>query len=150
MLLSLALLSAATAGAPHVILAADVGVPDLVQAHAEVFLSEQWSVEAGAGIGLLPLTVHGGARYTFLLPDEGWGDHRLRLAPGVLVFVFPNIPSEGMAVADVDASWVWWPGAVGVTAGARLGAGVAFGNVSSGLKLEPALEVVPVKVGIVF
>ena len=59
-------------------------------------------------------------------------------------------PREGMAVVDTDASWTWWRGGIGVTAGVRLGAGLAFGVVSGRTRLEPAIELVPVQAGILF
>lgn len=135
---------------PHVIIAASVGLPDLVSGHAEIFVADQWAVEVGAGGGLLPLSLHAGVRWTPLCWGC-WEGHAFRLAPGALVFVFPTDLAEGMGVVDLDASWVWYQGnGLGLTAGARAGAGLAWGRTSAGIKLEPALEVVPFQVGLVF
>lgn len=74
-----------------------------------------------------------------------------RLLPGAQVFVFPEVLKEGMGVLDLDVSWMWYRGeGVGITAGARAGLGVAWGGGSSGPKLEPAVELMPFQVGVVF
>lgn len=152
MLIVLALATAACAATrPHAIVAGSLGVPDLLGAHVEVFVADEWSIEAGAGIGLLPLSVHGGVRWSPKAVCPGcWTGHGFRLSPGVLAFVFPSQLQEGMAVLDADAAYIFYNGGVGVSAGARLGVGIAWGNVANGLKLEPAIEVVPVQVGVVF
>jgi len=145
------LLSAAAWAAPSVIVAGGVGLPNLIHGHAEVFLSEAWSAELGAGVGLLPWTVTAGARWS---PARTWwergGGHSLRLSPGATLFVFPQEPSEGLAVINADLAWMWqgergW----GVTASARLGAGLAYGSVNEQLKLEPGLELVPLQIGVI-
>jgi hypothetical protein len=143
------LLAPAFAEPPHVLVVASAGLPDLVGARVEVFVAERWAFELGAGVGLLPLTVHTGVHWTALCPGC-WAGHGFRLAPGADVFVFPSEPREGMAVLDVDVQWVYYRNTVGVLAGARAGAGLAWGPGSEGVKLEPALEVVPVQVGVVF
>ncbi len=150
-LLLLATSSASAATRPHAIVAGSLGLPELLSAHVEVFVAREWSFELGAGIGLLPLSVHAGVRWSPAATCPGcWAGHGFRFAPGVMAFVFPSQIEEGMAVLDADAAYVWYNGGVGVTAGARLGVGVAWGNVATGLKLEPAIEVVPVQVGAVF
>ena len=143
------LLAPALAEAPHVIVAASAGIPDLASAHVEVFVADRWAVELGAGVGLLPWTVHAGPRYTAWCPGC-WAGHGFRLAPGAQVFVFPSDPREGMAVLDVDVQWTYFREIVGVVAGARIGAGVAWGPGSEGVKVEPGIEVVPVQIGVVF
>lgn len=143
--------AAAADGRPHVIVAASSGLPDLAAAHVELFVADHWSIEAGAGVGLLPLTVHAGVRWSPKATCWGcWNGHAFRLAPGALAFVFPSMMEEGMAVVDADATWVWYRGSVGVTAGVRGGAGIAWGAGADGVKLEPAMEIVPLQVGIVF
>ena len=127
MLLLLASLARAT-DHPHAIVTGSIGVPDLLAGRVEVFVSDRWSIEAGAGIGLLPLTVHAGARWSALWP-EGWDGHHLRVAPGAVAYVFPSQPEEGMAVLDCDVAW---------------------GVGSEGVKLEPAIEVIPAQVGVIF
>ncbi|HNC97722.1 MAG TPA: hypothetical protein PKW90_16440 [Myxococcota bacterium] len=136
--------------APHVIVAASAGLPDLVGAHVEVFLPDKWSIEVGAGIGLLPLTIHAGARWAPLCLGC-WNGHAFRLSTGAMAFVFPSDLKEGMAVIDVEAAWIWYKnGGPGVTMAARAGLGPAWGPSSSGLKIEPALELIPIQVGMVF
>ena len=146
-----AVLTAAAVDRPHVIVAASAGVPDLVEGHVEVFVADHWSIEAGVGVGLIPLTVHAGVRWSPQGMCWGcWNGHAFRLAPGVAAFMIPSSLGEWMAVVDADAAWVWYRGRVGVTAGVRAGAGVAFGRGADGLKLEPAIEVVPIDLGVVF
>ena len=36
------------------IVAASVGLPNLLGGHAELFLDQHWSIEVGGGVGLLP------------------------------------------------------------------------------------------------
>lgn len=134
---------------PHVIVAASVGLPDLVGLSAEAFVTDRVSVELGAGIGLLPLSVHAGGRWTALVPD-GWGGHHLRVAPGATVYVFPSDPREGLGVVDVDLAWVYTGRLAGVSLGVRAGAGLAWGPGSEGAKVEPGLEIEPLRVGVVF
>ncbi|GDX82498.1 hypothetical protein LBMAG42_43090 [Deltaproteobacteria bacterium] len=143
--------TASAATRPHAIVAGSLGIPDLSGAHVEVFVADEWSIEAGAGIGLLPLSVHAGVRWSPKAVCPGcWQGHGFRLSPGVLAFVFPSQLEEGMAVLDADAAYLFYNRGFGFSAGARLGVGIAWGNVASGLKLEPAMEVVPVQVGVVF
>lgn len=141
---------AAAMDRPHLSLAVSSGLPDLAGGAIEVFVTPEVSIEVGAGIGLVPLSVHAGARWTSNTP-QGWDGHHLRVAPGGSVFVFPQIPEEGMAVADVDVAWVWTGTSAGVQAGVRFGAGATWGVGSEGeVKIEPALEVLPLRVGVIF
>ena len=133
-------------------IAASGGAPDLLGAHIEAFVAEHWSIEVGGGVGLLPLSIHAGLRWSPQGVCPGcWSGHAFRLAPGALVFIFPSIPQEGMAVVDADAAWVWYRGqGMGVTAGVRLGVGLAWGPSSDGVKIEPSIEVIPLQLGVVF
>jgi len=148
MLLLLAL-SAARA-APHVVVAGAVGLPNLVGGHVEAFVTDHVSVELGGGVGLLPWTLTFGARWSPEATCWGcWEGHGLRLAPGLTWFAFPSDMAEGLVTVDADLGWVWtshsgW----GLTAGVRLGAGTAYGQVAGGTRIEPGLEVVPLQLGV--
>jgi len=133
---------------PHVMVAASAGLPNLLDAAVEVFVTDRVSVEAGAGVGLLPLSVHAGGRWSALAPS-GWGGHRFRAAPGATVYVFPSQPQEGLGVVDVDLAWVYTGRVAGVSVGARLGVGLAWGVVTDRAKVEPGLEVVPLRIALV-
>lgn len=146
------LAATAHASSPTVIVAGGVGMPNLLHAHAEVFVAEQWSVEVGGGVGLLPPLITAGVRWS---PESTcfwtcWEGHGVRLSPGVTWYFPPSLPQEGLATLNADLAWFWrgesgW----GVTAGVRLGLGIAYGQVADGTKIEPGGEVVPLQVGIV-
>lgn len=150
-MLALTAAQAHAADRPSAIVAVGVGLPNLAHGHAELFVADGWSIELGGGVGLLPPTVTVGARWSPAASCWGcWEGHSLRLAPGVTWFVPPTQPEEGLAVLDVDVAWVWRaPSGWGVTAGVRLGAGLAYGVGADGLKVEPGIEVVPLQVGVV-
>lgn len=141
----------AAAAAPNVMVVGGVGVPNILHAHAEVFVAEAWSVELGGGVGLLPSTVTAGARWS---PAATWWGHgarnSLRLAPGATVFLVPARIQEGLLSVNADLAWIHQgPSGWGFTAGAKVGAGPAWGQVAGGLKIEPGLEIVPLQIGVV-
>jgi len=159
MLLLLALLPAALAAsrdaprvAPHAMVVAGVGIPNLLHGHAEIFLSNTASVELGGGWGLLPWTLTAGARWSPTATCWGcWEGHGLRLSPGITATVFPGMAPEGLVTLNLDLAWVWRsPGGVGATAGVRAGAGPALGSINGRLKVEPGIELVPLQAGIIF
>ena len=141
----------AALAAPVVMVLGGVGLPNLLHAHAEVFLADAWSVEVGGGVGLLPSTLTAGARWS--PAGTWWGREErnaLRLAPGATVFLFPSHLQEGLLSINVDLAWIHQgPSGWGVTAGVKLGAGPAWGQVADGLKIEPGIEVVPLQIGVV-
>ena len=146
LLLFLAVSSAATADdLPRVILRATAGLPNLLGAGAEVFVGGRWSVEAGGGFGLLPPAVSLGSRWS---PERTcWGcggGHAFRLSPGATAYIFPTQPKEGLGVLNLDASWLWWEGGFGFTAGLRAGAGIAWGDAG----IEPGIELIPLQLGV--
>lgn len=158
-LLSAALLQTAPASAappparPTAILRAGVGLPNLLSAQAEVFVSESWSIEVGGGVGLLPATVTVGTRWT---PQATcwlgcWEGHSVRLSPGLTWYAFPSQVSDGLLTLNGDLAWFYRSEAgIGVSAGLRAGLGMAYGRSQDRFKPELGMEVYPLLLGVVF
>lgn len=143
--------AASSSTGPTALVVAGVGLPNLLHAHAELFVAPAWSLELGGGIGVLPVMLTVGGRWSPSGSCWGcWDGHGLRLSPGFTWFIAPTDIEEGLVTLNGDLAWVWrgssgW----GMTAGVRLGAGIAYGQVAGGTKLEPGIEVVPLQVGLV-
>ena len=142
-------------GRPWVEVVVGVGLPNILNARAEVRVTDQWSVGLGGGVGLLPAAVELTARYT-----PGWAcwncDGRLQaslsLGPDVMI-----IPDQGRVAVIVAGALeaealVWLSEGLGLTLGTRWGVGATrdFGPDSYSLRVEPAFTVVLLQVGAVF
>ncbi len=137
---------------PSVIVRTALGVPNLIGGQVEVFVADQWSVEVGGGIGLLPGALTLGGRFSPEATCWGcWEGHGARLSYGLTWYGFVQQLEEGLLSANVDFAWVWRSEAgPGLTAGARLGIGTAYGQTADGIKIEPGGELYPVMFGAVF
>lgn len=138
---------------PAAIVRVGVGLPNLLSIQAEAFITQSWSIEAGAGVGLLPSTLTLGTRWT---PKSTcwlgcWEGHSLRLSPGLTWYAFPSQMSDGLLTLNGDLAWFYRSErGIGVSAGLRGGLGMAYGRSEDRFKPELGLELYPLLLGVVF
>lgn len=145
-------------GRPWFVVKAGVGLPNLLNAHVEIFVHRNWTVEVGGGWGLLPMAVEGSIRWR---PDATcWGcDGRnfFSLGFGVDTLVGGTEGSAGgvalLVTASVDAMYIHrFAKHFGLVAGTRWGVGATteFGAGRNPSHVEPALNIVLLYVGLAF
>lgn len=145
-------------GRPWFIVKAGIGIPNLVNAHVEVFVDRNWTVELGVGAGLLPMGFESSIRRR---PEATcWdcdGDNSFSIGYGLdTLFAGTEGPSGGVAIlmtASVDVMYIHrFAKHVGLMVGSRAGIGLTteLGTGRAWWKLEPGLNIILLQAGLAF
>ncbi len=145
---------------PWVIVRAGIGLPNLVFASIEIYVAREWTVELGAGTGLLPPIFEGAVRYRPEAMCWGCGGRNsLSLGVGVDGGFYgnnsdPTLVNGLLLMGSVDLMYMHrFAEHFGFVIGSRLGLGLVtergYGYVNA-WKFEPTVKVQLVQIGLVF
>lgn len=141
---------------PWFIVRAGVGLPNLVSAHLEVFVSDHLTLEVGTGAGLLPSVYEGSIRWRpsatcFNCRGRNLFSIGFGIDPGFYTY---NSSLGVMLVASVDATYILRAFEhFGIAISTRAGAGVVTefrpDDEHSG-RIEPVIKIELLSLGLVF